>query len=74
MKIKLSENVKLRNPTLPTCSRFDKIYCKKAKRCLYQVKATGDIFPRLRPKEHLVGAIGLMERFTPHNPSITRLD
>lgn len=35
MKIKLSENVKLRNPTLHTCSRFDKIYCKKASRCLY---------------------------------------
>lgn len=34
MKIKLSENVKLRNPTLHTCSRFDKIYCKKASRCL----------------------------------------
>lgn len=60
MKIKLSENVKLRNPTLPTCSRFDKIYCK----------ATADILP----KEHLVGAIGLMERFTPYTPSITRLD
>lgn len=38
------------------------------------IKATADIFPRLHPKEHLVGAIGLMERFTPHNPSITRLD
>lgn len=36
MKIKLSENVKLRNPTLHTCSRFDKIYCKKASRCLYK--------------------------------------
>lgn len=31
------------------------------------IKATADIFPRLRPKEHLVGAIGLMERFTPYN-------
>lgn len=29
------------------------------------IKATADIFPRLHPKEHLVGAIGLMERFTP---------
>lgn len=29
------------------------------------IKATADILPRLPPKEHLVGAIGLMERFTP---------